>query len=124
MKLTISEGKKISELQEVFSMKYPFLKLELYRISDTELQIKKNLNAEAVLKNTAGNSGSFDIVDTMSVAELGKLFMKYFGLRAVLFRKAGVIWLETTLTADWTLRKQNDQGREITNPLRKKAGEL
>lgn len=124
MKLAISEGKKLSELQEVFSMKYPFLKLELYRVSDADLQIKKLLNAETVLKNTGGSNGSFDIVDTMTVAELGKLFVKYFGLRAVVFRKAGVIWLETTLTADWTLRKQNDQGREITNPLRTKAGEL
>ena len=121
MKLAVSESKRLGEIQQMFERKYPFLKLELYRILDAEIQVKKTLSPETVLKNVAAQRDGFDIEDKMSVQELSQLFMKHFGLRAIVFRKAGIIWLETTLTAEWSLRKQNDQGKEITNPVRKKS---
>lgn len=122
MKLIVSEGKKLCELQGLFGEKYPFLKLEVYRLQDNDLQTKKILSPETILKYTPGHSDGFSIEDTMTVSELGDLFLRYFGLRIIVFRKAGIMWLETTLTANWTLRKQNDHGREITNPEYKKAG--
>ena len=50
----------------------------------------------------------------MSVADLEKAFMNKFGLLTQVFRRSGNIWLETSITDGWSLKQQNDLGREIT----------
>lgn len=123
MTLTVSEGKKLGEVQELFTSRYPFLKLEVYRAPDKEGQLKKNISHETVLKYSPGHSGGFSVEDSMTVSELTRLFLEYFGLRAIVFRKAGTIWLETTFTSNWTLHKQNDHGKEISEPEHKHTGD-
>jgi hypothetical protein len=36
------------------------------------------------------------------------------------FRKSGNLWLETTMTDDWTLQQQNDHGYEISTGKKNK----
>jgi len=36
------------------------------------------------------------------------------GLFAEVFRKSGNVWIETSLTNDWTLQQQNLEGEEIS----------
>jgi hypothetical protein len=57
--------------------------------------------------------GHIEINDSMTVGELEKNFRDQFGLVAHVSRNSGGIWLETTMTDNWTLRKQNDYGKEI-----------
>jgi len=60
------------------------------------------------------DEGYLDIKDAMSVLELENALIDEFGLSAQVYRKSGNIWLETTMTDNWTLKQQNDHGRELT----------
>ena len=46
--------------------------------------------------------------------ELEKIFKDQFGLAVQVFRKSGNLWLETTMTDNWTLQQQNNHGKEIS----------
>lgn len=61
------------------------------------------------------NSGEIFLSDELTVAGLEKLFVETYGLNAQVFRKSGNVWLETTMTDNWTLKQQNDHGRELSN---------
>lgn len=117
MKLYISKNKTISDVQKDFSNQYPFLKLEFYKRqkADPTLPVKKQLS-QSVLLNAAGleKNGVIEVEDEMTVGELEKTFLLQFGLSAQVSRKSGIIWLETTMTDNWTLKKQNEYGKEIT----------
>lgn len=116
MKLIISENNTIHEVQQAFSREYPFLKLEFYKATNGTVQpIKKHLPHSTLLQ-AAGlkKGGEIDIYKEMTVEELEKCFRLLFGLNVQVSRKAGVIWLETTMTDGWSLQKQNEHGRQIS----------
>jgi len=50
----------------------------------------------------------------MKVSELEKIFLEDYGLNVQVFRNSGRVWLETTMTDDWTLAEQNRQGEELS----------
>ena len=50
----------------------------------------------------------------MKVNELEKIFKDRFNLAVQVFRKSGNLWLETTMTDNWTLQQQNNHGGEIS----------
>lgn len=58
--------------------------------------------------------GFIHITDDMPVSKLEQLFLDQFGLSVQVFRKSGSSWLETTFTDDWTLKRQNDAGMELS----------
>ena len=58
--------------------------------------------------------GDIQINEEMKVIELEKLFKDKFKLAVQVFRKSGNLWLETTMTDNWTLAQQNNHGREIS----------
>ncbi|MEI9910895.1 MAG: hypothetical protein WDO71_15215 [Bacteroidota bacterium] len=52
----------------------------------------------------------------MTVGQLEDIFQKQFGLQVQVSRRSGTLWLETTMTDNWTLKQQNDHGRELSEP--------
>ena len=116
MMLDINGDKTIREVQQRFNAQYPFLKLEFYKVQDSSPAIagRKRLDHSARLK-AAGlkKAGRFAIKEEMTVGELENAF-EQFGLQVQVSRKSGILWLETTMTDRWTLRKQNEHGREIS----------
>ena len=117
--IKISDDKKISSLQEEFNKMFPFLKLGFFITKHNSHQgsYKKDmLNADLTLKQCRKNHKVGDIVlkENMSVTELEKIFQDTFGLSAQIFRKSGRSWIETTVTDDWTLKQQNDEGKELS----------
>ncbi len=63
------------------------------------------------------NEGFIDIHNEITVAQLITSFA-HFGLKTEIFRKFGNLWIETSLTDNWTLQQQNKAGEEITNDVR------
>ena len=60
----------------------------------------------------------------MTVGELEKLFRERFGANIQVSRKSGTLWLETTMTDNWTLKQQNEHGRELSSPeIKDKSGD-
>jgi hypothetical protein len=122
MHLVISKDKTIQEVQHDFNEHFPFLKLEFYKLEaeDPVRTAKKHLPHSITLRS-AGlklEGGVLDIPNEMKVNELERLFFTKFGLDVQVSRKSGVLWLETTMTDNWTLQKQNEHGREVSMTAR------
>jgi hypothetical protein len=57
---------------------------------------------------------NFCMNEYTTVRVLEQLFLEQFGILAHVLRKSGNSWLETTKTEDWTLKRQNDEGKELS----------
>lgn len=64
--------------------------------------------------------GSVAITGDVKVKDLERALNTLLPLHAQVFRRSGNIWLETTMTDNWTLAQQNEHGREISAPDKKK----
>jgi hypothetical protein len=120
MRLLINGDKLVRDVQQEFAIAYPFLKIEFFRNMGLQNeqalkqnQIKHDQKLSAAKSHSIEN-GDLLIDDMMSVTDLEKAFMDRFGLRTQVFRRSGNIWLETSITDGWSLKQQNDLGREIT----------
>jgi hypothetical protein len=51
----------------------------------------------------------------MTVSELESLLLQLFGLPVQVYRKSGNFWMETRMTRDWTLKQQNEHGKDIAS---------
>lgn len=123
MKLHIKPAILISEVQSEFNSHFPYLKLEFYQ---KHLTGQNDFGPGAIMPHnrkigdcqTALTAGVLNIKKEMKVSELEKKLKDSFHLRAQLFRRSGNIWLQTTITDDWTLEKQNEHGMEISRSAR------
>jgi hypothetical protein len=124
MQLEIYAERLITEVQEDFTSTYPFLKIEFFKngtVRQDRYPAKQKIDHLQKLKYAwcrKKDKGFLEIKDSLSVLELENEFMDQFGLSAQVYRKSGRIWLETTMTDSWTLKQQNDQGKEITTGMR------
>ena len=50
----------------------------------------------------------------MSVKDLEQNFRDVYGLSVQILRKSGKVWLGTTVTDNWTLKEQNEQGQILS----------
>jgi hypothetical protein len=122
MRLSISNEQTVNDVQENFNKYFPFLKLEFYQLQaeSPALTFKKHLTQSTPLR-AAGlkqKAGILEIHKDMKVNELEKQFLNRFGLNVQVCRKSGTIWLETTMTDNWTLQKQNEHGQEVSMTAR------
>jgi hypothetical protein len=121
MYLEINGERLIGEIQKDFSSMYPFLKIEFFRngkIRRDRYPIDKIIPSGKRLKEAwqwKKDQGKLEVSDKMSVTDFENAFMDEFGLSAQVFRRSGNLWLETTITDYWTLKQQNDHGKELTN---------
>lgn len=97
--LLIDEGTKVGYVQHEFNVLYPFLKIDFKR-NDI-----KRIRTQAFEKFNA--SHKIDVDKHRTVAEIKKDFKDLLGLTIEIFRKSGNVWIETSLTDDWTLERQN-----------------
>jgi hypothetical protein len=58
--------------------------------------------------------GDLVFSESTKVRELENDLREGFHLNAQVFRRSGNIWLETTMTDKWTLKQQNEHGKEIS----------
>ncbi len=117
--IKISDSKKISSLQAELNEIYPFLKLEFFhqRHAVNKGSAKKDMfDTSLTLRQLKKkpNDGAIVLKESMKVSELEELFKNIFGLSVQVFRKSGNLWIETTVTDDWTLQQQNEEGKELS----------
>lgn len=120
MKIVISDNKKIASIQEDFSKLFPYLRLEFY----THSNLSGNSSAKSVFvspKKSIGEcrtirfDGEIEILPQTTVSELLDSFLYPYGLNIKLLRQSGKIWLETSVTDNWTLEEQNAQGQDLSS---------
>jgi hypothetical protein len=117
MKIPIDNNRSLNEVQELFNDSFPYLKLEFCKGSS------QRRDALGIGKSTVRigefrmeqTSGEIYISPTMTVFELERVFKEIYGLSICVYRKSGRSWLETVLTNDWTLQKQNTEGEKLSS---------
>ena len=105
---------KASEVKKIFNNQFPFLKIEFFKKKHKALQgsLKKELIAEDFVMNS--DSDLIEFKEDMLVSELEKQFEDKLKLSVQVFRKSGKSWLETTFTDGWSLKKQNQEGLDLS----------
>lgn len=96
MKIRIEAGEPFEEIQKKFCKEFPFLKIDCL-CTDSIAQKKLNSCISCYIT----------ITDDTTVAELVKQFKSLFDIPVRILRKANILWIETSLTDNWTLEKQN-----------------
>lgn len=125
MHLHITPDKLISDIQKEFSNRFPFLKLEFFQSRKHKqpgiYPIKVLPNTQKIGEIQTGIKVSdIPVENTMKVKELENNFRDMFSLTVQVFRKSGNLWLETTMTDDWTLQQQNNHGKELSSDHKRK----
>lgn len=109
---------QLKEIKEAFSSKFPHLRIEFYSKShqegegtDASAIYDDNLRLLDIRKE--GQMGEVSIHGNLKTASLEKIFSDEFGIHIQVFRKSGNVWLQTTVTDDWTLSEQEKEAAAI-----------
>jgi len=113
MKIQVTTGMTIAELQQAFSACFPNLALaffskphEIFQSSPVKyLLTESSLSLERIEKHP--HNGTLEVYANMTVADLEQYLEQEFGLHVQVFRKFGNTWQETTLSDHLTLGVQN-----------------
>ena len=113
----------VNDVQVQFNASYPFLQLQFFRLGQEENKnIYKKTRAipEFPIKKlrTMHSQVNVSIENKVTVAELLKNFRE-IGLLVQVCRKSANQWVETSLTDDWTLERQNTEAMQISLPIEK-----
>ena len=124
MHLRIAPNRLISDLQKEFNNAFPFLRIEFFQNRNQQLpaftfQQMLPKNKRVVEGHSAITDGDIEIGPNMKVKDLEKIFKDQFSIAVQVFRRSGNLWLETTMTDEWTLGQQNEHGREISTDSKK-----
>jgi hypothetical protein len=114
MKLFLENESTVEELKKMFTNYYPYLRLDLYKKPANKKDISTHKEGWRLNKftNLSGKT-VIDINSDVTVAELENQFAAV-GLLSEIFRKSGNVWVETSLTNNWSLQQQNAEGEEIS----------
>lgn len=104
----------MSETQQEFNNAYPFLRIEFYRNTEPGFARRHLQGSMPMAAAGLKKDGELEINDAMTVGQLENILLEEFGLHAQISRHSGILWLETTMTDNWTLKQQNDHGRELS----------
>ena len=120
MLLRIDQDTSIKEVQKQFNAWYPFLQIHFFKNGSTDNKLSKK--AERALPEwPVKKLKNFDkpeylpINHKITVGELLESF-RGIGLLVQVCRKSGNHWVETSLTSDWTLARQNEEAMLISVP--------
>lgn len=115
----IDKSKSIIDIQKDFQSVYPGLKIEFYK---TKHDAKEGSGKESLLDpftplssaNNGLRSNEIDIDGDKKVIDLEQEFEEKFGLHVQIFRRSKDLWLQTTVTDEWSLEVQNRKGVHST----------
>lgn len=117
MELRIEGKKTFGDIQHEFNATFPFLKIECLNSEHTSEEypaIHKIKTANSPCGNKLINAeATISINDDTTVASLVKTFTEKFGLAIRVLRKSDRMWIEISLTDNWTLGRQNSAGSQL-----------
>lgn len=105
----------LREVEKEFNRIYPYVRIEFPSNGSLSADAWIEDPAGQVLREKASELLTTDarLADGMTVRELEAILLILFALPVQVFRKSGKMWIETKMTRDWTLKQQNDRGREL-----------
>jgi putative heme iron utilization protein len=122
MELFIHKHKSAKHIQDEFHECYPFLKIEFLKTAHENKpkfmnhQYVQDVN-ELIAALPDGKEIQINIDNNRTLAQVKKDFSDMLGVLTQFFRKSGNVWIETSLTDDWTLERQNKEGELLSSPF-------
>ena len=121
MELIIKGGMLVRDIQKSFNDLYPLLKIEFFRNKHAVNSLspkQEKLPERTAIALAMANSDvtSIDISQTVTVGALEQELWKKTGFSAQVFRKSRNLWIETSLTDNWTLEKQSNTAAQFVMP--------
>lgn len=119
MILRIDRNTRLKDIQTAFTGVFAFLKLEFFRNPHQLHQAspKKDMRSyeePALSADKRHTVAEIEFDGRWKVSEVEDLFFREAGLFAQVFRRSGNVWIETSLTDDWTLEQQNREGESLS----------
>ena len=112
--MTVNPNTTVNELMCQFAEHFPFLRLALYE----GVGSKKRAATEKdfALKNRK-NSIEITFENTAKVRDFIDNLEKKIGWKVQILRSSGKLYIETSVTDQWTLDRQNQEGAELSSNL-------
>lgn len=118
--LCIEKETSTTEIAKQFNLYYPYLKIEFYQ----KPHAKKQCSSKEVTESNVRLSPLTQFTEEYKINISSNRTVKELenecgclGLCAQIFRKSGNVWIEASLTNDWTLQHQNYEGEQISTQL-------
>jgi hypothetical protein len=113
-----NDGYLLTGAKEELTRRYPYLKIEFPAIRKAILRVETGEAGQTGLKSENITTDEWMnnvlcISDTMTVRDLEQRIEFHFNTPVLVFRNSGKFWIETRMTRDWTLKQQNDHGRDL-----------
>lgn len=115
MHIQITDNTPLSEIQQVFSNYYPYLRIGFYREPHKKYEAsgeRHRVNPDLTVSDIKATHGSglLEMLPLSRVSEVEQEFMQRFGLSVQVLRKEKDSWVQTTGMDDFTLRELNQLG--------------
>lgn len=115
MKLSITKETTVASLQSQFHAYFPHLKIEVFLKKHEVHELTKgeqSLPANSLLSVIPTFVGGvYEFKPLVSTSEFEQGLATFFGIPVQVLRQSGGTWLQTAQTDDWSLEKQNKQGK-------------
>jgi hypothetical protein len=107
---------KIRAIEEQFNDAFPYLQLSIKNNPETQKQLREAIADGSIIKQSPETElDSKRIIDeTMTVEQLETILLNEFGCNAKVYRRSGNVWLQTKFTNGWTLKEQNQMGKDTS----------
>lgn len=115
--IRISDDLQLREIKSKFMELFPHLKLEFFSekhgVGEASTYSSK-LDDVLLLKDVRSihNEGDLSIDGNTTTGDFETGFRSLFGINVQVLRKSGNMWLQTTVTDEWTLDKQEEKSKE------------
>jgi hypothetical protein len=127
MKLHIKKNGSIRDIQKEFSEYFPYLKIDFFKLPHTDKKLSpKNEKIDQATPVSRlvhwDNDKVIEISEKMTISQFEAMMDQQTGLFVQVFRNSGRVWIETSYTDDWTLERQNEEGKMMStiNPTSEK----
>lgn len=120
MLLYIHDNRTLKELQDEFSLAFPYLRLEFFSkshaagVSSAEKN-KLNVFMKLIAVRVSHRNGAVEIEDWHSVKSVEQMLQDDYMLPVQIFHFTSAGWIETTVTDEVTLKELNEQGQNAAD---------
>jgi hypothetical protein len=120
MLLEIEDTKTITEFQEEFNIRFPYLKMEFFPVHKRKSQEEEGedpITHHAVLGDIRKkhNPGVLEVLPWSRVRFVEEELYKHFGFNVRIYRLQGRDWVRIEGTDELTLKEQNEIGQSAAN---------